>query len=133
MTTLLSDHDCEGQSEKIMLSLQKSGYAELLGIKVLFFNNVGLPSDSIDEKVWRFCQENGFYLLTGNRSRKAGEASLHAVLGRLANEKSLPVITIGDPKRVINDKTYSEDCAEAIAEIILNEELYVGVPRLYIP
>jgi hypothetical protein len=133
MTTLLSDHDCEGQVERIRYSLQKFGYIEWLGIEILSFETAGLLITSTDEEVWQFCQENGYYLLTGNRGTKAKDASLHVVLNRSANEKSLPVITIGNLNRVIKDKTYCNTCAEAIAEIILNVEQYIGTPRLYIP
>jgi hypothetical protein len=133
MITLLSDHNCEKQSKYIRYSLHKLEYVEWFEIDVVFFKTVGLPLDSTDEEVWRFCQENGYYLLTGNRSAKAQEASLHAVLNRLADEKSLPVITIGNPSRVINDRAYCEACAEAIAKMVLSAEVYVGTPRLYIP
>jgi hypothetical protein len=116
-----------------MYCLRRLGYIKWLEIEVLFFRDVGLPDNSTDEDVWRFCQKNGYYLLTGNRSAKAKEASLHAVLNRLADEKSLPVMTIGNPNRVINDGAYCAACAEAIAKIVSSAELYVGVPRLYIP
>ena len=129
----MSDHNCDGQSRRIWHSLHKLGYADWLEIEIKFFENVGLSSNSSDEEVWLYCQQNNFYLLTGNRSTKAGAASLHAVLDRLVNEKSLPVITIGDLNRVIHNRVYCEACAEAIAEIVLNAELYVGVSRLYIP
>lgn len=133
MITLLSDHNCERQAKEIMYNLRRLRYLEQLGIEVLFFKDVNLPINSSDEEVWRFCQENGYYLLTGNRSAKNKQMSLHAILDRLANEKSLPVITIGNLRRVINDKTYCQACAKSIAQIILNAELYLGVPRLYIP
>jgi hypothetical protein len=133
MTTLLSDHNCEGQAERIRYSLQRLGYIEWLSIEITFFEAVDLPITSTDEEVWRFCQENGYYLLTGNRGTKTEMVSLHAVLNRLADEKSLPVITIGNLSRVIKDQIYCNACAEALAEIILNAELYIGTPRLYIP
>ena len=133
MATLLSDYDCKGQAKRIRYSLQRLGYLEWFDIEIVFFETIGLPITLTDEEVWRFCQENGYYLLTGNRSTKAEVRSLHAVLNRLANEESLPVITIGDPKRVVYDRTYCEACAETLVKIILQSELYVGVPRLYIP
>ena len=133
MTTPLSDHDCEGQARRILYSLHKLGYAEWLEFEILFFYDLGLPFNAKDEEVWRFCQENSYLLLTGNRTRKDGDESLHVVLNRLATKDSLPVITVGNPNRVIKDKTYSDACAEAIARIILNIELYIGIPRLYIP
>lgn len=133
MITLLSDYNCERQAKEILYRLRRLGYGEQLGIEILFFKDVNLSINSNDEEVWQLCQQNGYYLLTSNRNTKDAETSLHGVLGRLANEKSLPVITIGDPRRVISDGVYCQACAESIMQIIFNAELYLGVPRLYIP
>lgn len=133
MITLLSDHNCERQIRAIMYHLRRLGYVEQLDIEILFFGDVQLSANTSDEKVWQTCQAHGYYLLTGNRSAKDGEASLHAVLGRLVNEQSVPVITISKPERVLNDSVYCQACAESIAQILSNAELYLGVPRLYIP
>lgn len=116
-----------------MYRLRRLVYVEPLHIKVLLFSDIQLPANASDEEVWQICQANGFYLLTGNRSAKDGEASLHAILGRLANDRSVPVITISSLERVLNDPAYCQACAESIARILSNAELYLGVPRLYIP
>jgi hypothetical protein len=116
-----------------MYHLRRLGYIEQLDIETLFFSDVHLSANASDEEIWQICQVNGYYLLTGNRSAKDGEASLHTVLGRLANEQSVPVITISKPERVLNDAAYCQACAESIAQILSNAELYLGVPRLYIP
>jgi uncharacterized protein with PIN domain len=100
---------------------------------MLFFGDVNLPVNLSDEEIWWFCQTHGCYLLTGNRSTKDGEASLHAVLHRLVNEQAIPVITISKLGRVLNDPAYCQACAKSIAQILSNAELYLGVPRLYIP
>ena len=133
MITLLSDHNCAGQAKRIQYSLQKLGYADWLGLKIVLFKASGLPVAATDEQVWRFCQEHDYYLLTGNRSAKGGVVSLHTILDQLSDEKSLPVITIGNPRRVIVDNAYCRACAEAIVDIALYPEFYRGIPRLYIP
>lgn len=133
MVILLSDHNCEGQAQKILYSLQRLGYEDWLEFKMLFFRDVGLSFDASDEAIWLFCQEHDYYLLTGNRSMKDGAEALHAVISRLVNENSLPVITIGDLDRVMRDSIYCEACAESIATIVFNADLTRGIPRLYIP
>ncbi len=133
MATLLSDYNCEKHARHIFYCLERLQYLDWLTIELVFFNDVGIPINATDEIVWQFCQETGYYLLTGNRSRKDKTASLHDVLERLAGNKSRPVITVGNLRSVILDKRYCQACAEAIAEIALNEALYIGIPRLYIP
>ena len=98
------------------------------------FRDVGLPDDADDETVWRFCQENGYLLLTGNRRTVDGEVSLELSIRRLLTATSLPVLTIGDLDRVLHDGNYCERCAERLAEIVFElEERYLGVTRLYLP
>lgn len=133
MAVLLSDHNCERQAEQIMGHLQNLGYSEWIPVELLFFSDVNLPLNLSDEEVWQFCQTRGYYLLTGNCNTKDGAMSLHAVLGKLANEQSIPVITISRLSRVLNDPAYCQACAESIAQILSNAKLYLGVPRLYIP
>ena len=89
--------------------------------------------DTNDETVWRFCQEKGYLLLTGNRSAKDGSISLELTVRRLVTKTSLPVLTIGDLERVLDDRQYCERCAERLAEIVLDlEERHLGVTRLYL-
>lgn len=47
--------------------------------------------------------------------------------------RQLQLMTISNLRRVINDTAYARACAESITQILLNAELYIGVPRLYIP
>lgn len=83
--------------------------------------------------MWRFCQDNGYLLLTGNRTAKDGQRSLEFTVRRLVTDTSLPVITIGDLDRILVDRGYCERCAEQLAEIVMDlEERYLGVTRLYL-
>ena len=97
------------------------------------FQEVGLAENAPDERVWQFCQDFGYYALTGNRSATDEEASLKYVMQRLVTLDSLPVLTIGDLDRVLKDADYCERCAETIGIILLEPERYKGTPRLFIP
>lgn len=133
MQTILSDYNCEGQAQVIFQHLKTQGYLELVLLELRLFADVGLAADANDETVWRFCQERGFLLLTGNRRTSDGEKSLEMTIRRLATDQSLPVLTISNLQRVLMDAVYRADCAQRLAEIALNLENYQGVRRLYLP
>lgn len=133
MPTILSDHNCEKHAQYVFFSLIKLRFVELLDLRLLRFRDVNLPVEADDKTVWQYCQDNGYYLLTGNRSTKDDADSLHEILNRFAGPSALPVLTFGNLERVLNDEFYCEACAEALAEIILDDGLYIGTPRLYIP
>jgi hypothetical protein len=46
---------------------------------------------------------------------------------------SLPVITISDGDRLLNDSEYWQRCAIRLVEIVLDINTYMGVSRLFIP
>jgi hypothetical protein len=71
-------------------------------------------------------------LLTANRSMK-GKDSLEQVIREENTPNSLPVITIGNADRLLNDWEYRELCVERLIEIVLNINAYRGVNRLFIP
>ncbi len=133
-TTILSDKNCEGHARAIQYALIRRGYVDMLGIAVLSFGDVGLDERADDETVWMFCQRANHILLTGNRTTTDGNISLEMVMQRLVTGTSLPVLTIGDLDRVLKDGEYCEECAEAVATVVLDlEEKFRGTPRLYIP
>ena len=130
---ILSDENCGKHAEIIFHALERLEYVDLLGLELKKFKEVGLAINTDDETVWRFCQEKGYLLLTGNRSAKDGSVSLELTVRRLVTEKSLPVLTIGDLERVLSDRKYCERCAERLAEIVMDlEERHLGVTRLYL-
>lgn len=130
---ILSDEHCGKHAENIYHALERLGYVELLFLEFKVFREVGLEQGATDETVWRFCQENGYLLLTGNRTAKDGQRSLEFTVRRLVTDISLPVITIGDLDRILVDRGYCERCAEQLAEIVMDlEERYRGVTRLYL-
>ena len=133
MQYILSDHNCEGQAEAIFDALRHQGFFPLLPITLVQFRDVGLDFSANDREVWQFCQENGYLLLTGNRTASDGEKSLEYAIRHFLKEDSLPVITIGRLGGVKTDLTYCWRCAENLVEIVLNLDAVRGVPRLYIP
>lgn len=133
MQIVMSDHNCEGQADAIFQSLRHHGLLPLLPIQLLLFGEVDLHPKTGDRQVWQFCQDNGYLLLTGNRTADDGARSLDYVIRTLLKEDSLPVITIGNLNRVMVDPTYCWRCAENLAEIILDLDRVRGTPRLYIP
>lgn len=133
MQIVLSDHNCEGQARAIFHSLEMSGYLELIPLELRLFVDVGLSANAEDAEVWQYCQTNRFILLTSNRKASDGERSLESTIKRLSTSESLPVLTISNPRRVLADPRYCQDCALRLAEIILDLETYCGVPRLYLP
>lgn len=132
-TVILSDENCGGHAREIFHALKRLGYLEWISMELKLFEDVGLPMNADDETAWRFCQEQGYILLTGNRTAKHGQESLEMTIRRLVTATSLPVVTIGDLERVLKDKTYCERCAHRLAEITFDlEERYLGITRLYL-
>ncbi|WP_340643465.1 hypothetical protein [Phormidium pseudopriestleyi] len=70
--------------------------------------------------------------MTANRSMK-GENSLEQVMREEMTFTSLPVITISDADRLLNDSEYRQRCAVRLVEIVIDIDVYMGVSRLFIP
>lgn len=133
MQGILADHNCEGQAEAIFDALRYKGFFPMLAIELLQFSDVGLSITAKDLAVWQLCQEKGYLLLTGNRTADHGTRSLEYNINRFVKADSLPVITIGNLRRVKADPDYCWRCAEDLVEIVLDLDNVCGVPRLYIP
>ena len=111
MQRILSDKNCERHARTILYAFLNLGYGDIVSIELSMFSDVGLPNNADDEEVWKFCQKNGYLLLTGNRRTVDGDASLELAARRLFTETSLPILTIGDLDRVLLDRKYCEQCA----------------------
>lgn len=134
MQVILSDHNCEGQAEAILNTLRfDETWRQLAPLELVWFRQVGISNKAKDEEVWRLCQEQGFLLLTGNRSSTDKEVSLEFAIRILFTPNSLSVITIGNLKRVLPDPIYCKRCAIRLAEVVHDIEAYRGTMRLYIP
>ncbi len=131
MIKILSDHNIEGQSAILWDTFITEGWAELIRVELLMFADVGLTADSSDRNVWRFVQEKGMILLTGNRNMK-GKDSLEQTLRDENRPDSLPVLTIGNID-LITIREYRERCVTSIAEVVMNLKNYTGTRRVFIP
>jgi hypothetical protein len=103
-----------------------------LGLDVESFPTLGLPYESPDSSIWRTCQRERLVLLTGNRNND-GPDSLEAKIRNENQPDSLPVITIGDTDRVLNDRLYAEKVAERFLEKLIAIDDFRGTGRLNVP
>ena len=102
-----------------------------LELHFIALKDVELPIDAPDGAVWQRSQDIGALLITGNRS--SGEGSLDQTIAELAGPASLPVLTIGDPRRVIRDPVYARECAFSLLDFVERIETLRGTGRLFIP
>ena len=131
MITILADHDIEGFAVSLIGVLATEGWLELIPLKLVTFADVGLPIESTDREVWRFAQANKMILITNNRNMK-GKDSLEQTLREENTLTSLPILTIGNVKRM-PDKRYREQCVARILEIVVDLDKNLGRSRIYIP
>lgn len=131
MITVLADRNIEGQALLLWGTLGAAGWLELVPMRLVRFEEVGLPHDSTDRDVWRFAQANRMLLLTDNRNM-AGTDSLEQTIREENSATSYPVITVGRVDRLI-ERAYRERCAARLIEIVLYLDDYLGAGRLFIP
>lgn len=135
MVTILADHNIEGQLRVLTAIWTSSDWLDLwrfLSGDVQSLAGLGIPDDVPDSDLWQICQERGMILITGNRNAD-GENSLEVTMRRLGRDDCLPVLTIGDPDRVISDRVYASAVAVKVLEILLDLDRLRGTRRLYIP
>ena len=128
----LIDHNLERHAVVLLGNIANQNWLETLPIRFVSFQEVELPIDSNDRIVWRFAQANQMILLTANRKMK-GKDALEKVLREENKSNSLPVITIGNADRVLDERAYRDKCVDLLLEIVIDIENYMGVGRLFIP
>jgi predicted nuclease of predicted toxin-antitoxin system len=128
----LIDHNLKGHALILFGAIDSQGWLDTVSIQFVTFAEVNLPIDSNDRIVWQVAQENQMILLTANRSMK-GKDSLEQVMREENTSTSLPVITIGNAERLLNDSEYRERCVESLIEIVLDIDDYKGSMRIFIP
>jgi len=131
MTTVLVDHNMEGQTVLLWGTLTAEGWLELVPLRLVTFAEVGLSLESSDRAVWRFAQTQRMLLLTDNRSMK-GVDSLEQTIREENTLSALPLLTIGNVGR-LDEREYRERCARRLVEIVLDLEYYLGAGRVFIP
>ena len=127
----LVDYNLRGQAVLLWGTLASEGWLELLPIRFVNFEEVGLLADSSDHAVWQVAQNNRMFILTANRNMK-GDDSLEQIIRENNKSSSFPVVTISNKER-LDERTYRERCAIRLIETLIDVENYMGVGRIYIP
>lgn len=128
----LIDHNLQGHALVFFGAIASQGWLDIVQIRFVNFAEIELPIDSDDRVVWRLAQKNQMILLTANRSMK-GTDSLEQVMREENISTSLPVITISNADRLINDSQYRDRCVESLVEIVLDIDNFRGAKRIFIP
>jgi len=131
---ILADNDVGGAVTALRRVLASEAWIEFtvtLDLRFVAFEDVGLARDASDRTVWYRCQEVGAVLITGNRA--SGTESLEQTIQDHTAADSLPVVTIGDPQRVVRDPAYTRACAMSLLDLLERLETLRGTGRLFIP
>ncbi|HBB33004.1 MAG TPA: ACP S-malonyltransferase [Cyanobacteria bacterium UBA8803] len=128
----LIDHNLKGHALVFFGAIASQGWLDIVPIQFVTFDDMDLSIDSDDRVVWRLAQENQMILLTANRSMK-GKDSLEQVMREENTSESLPVITVSNTDRLLNDSEYRGRCVESLIEIVLDIDTYRGARRIFIP
>ena len=115
----LIDHNLRGHAVILLGNLTASGWLDLISIRFIMFEEIGLSIDSDDRVVWRVAQANQMLLLTANRSMK-GRNSLEQVMREENTPTSLPVVTIANIDRLLAEPEYRERCVNRLVVFLNN-------------
>ena len=135
MPGLLADVNAEGHLRAILAVCRSSEWGEFwdeLDVTVHSFASAGLPLSTPDDELWQWCQNRDTFLLTINRNDE-GPHSLHATIVARASVRSLPVLTLANPDRVLNDARHARDVAVRLMEILDEVDRNRGTGRLWLP
>jgi hypothetical protein len=120
MRGILADINAEGILTVLVRIWESGTWREFwhdLGLSIQDFDDLGLPLDSSDRVIWRTCQDQSLVLITGNRNADEPD-SLELVI-RIENKAaSLPVVTLANSERVLNDRIYAEKTAEKLLDYL---------------
>ena len=131
---ILADNDVGGAVAALRRILESEAWAAFsatLALRFAEFADVGLARDASDRVVWQTCQEVGAVLIIGNRT--SGDDSLEQTIRDHIGPASLPVLTIGDPQRLVRDRAYASECAMRLLDLLERIETLRGTGRLFIP
>ena len=131
---ILADNDVGGAVRalrRILESEEWAAFSATLALRFAEFADMGLARDASDRVVWQTCQEVGAVLITGNRA--SGDDSLEQMIRAHARADCLPVVTIGDPQRLVRDLVYTSECAMRLLDLLERIETLRGTGRLFIP
>ena len=132
---LLADANAEGHFRAIIDVCRSPQWRTVwdgLGIDAFEFAELKIDRKTPDLELWHLCQRERLVLITGNRNA-AGATSLDTAIRQYSKLQSLPVMTIADMDRLLNDRTYLAAAVERLLEFLLEMDRHVGSGRLYIP
>jgi hypothetical protein len=135
MLRIMSDNDVRGHVGRLMDLCQTPPWASLwceLECAVCTFDDLGLPEDATDARVWQACQDGDVLLITGNRSAE-GPESLEMTIRQRNTPDCLPVLTLADRDRTLRDRAYAEAVLERLFEVLFDVENMRGAGRLFLP
>lgn len=127
----LIDYNLRGQAVLLWGTIATERWLDIVPIRFVGFEEVGLLENSSDRLVWQVAQNNQMIILTANRNMK-GDDSLEQAIREDNTMTSLPVVTISNKER-LDEQNYRERCASRLVEILFDIDNYMGVGRIYIP
>jgi hypothetical protein len=135
---LIADVNFQSQLDRLTYILESDFWYDLwhgFDLVIESFAALGLHPETADRIVWERCQEEGLILLTGNRNDD-GPDSLEATL-RTAGPNSLPVVTLGNARRLLEDSTYAERVVSELMDFLddleSRPEAVLGSGRIFLP
>ena len=135
MRGILADINVEGILTvlvRIWLSDTWREFWNDLGLSIQDFDSLGIPFDSSDKVVWRTCQDQRLVLITGNRNADEPD-SLELVIRTENKADSLPVVTLANSERILNDRPYAEKTAEKLLDYLTRIGDFRGAGRIHVP
>ncbi|MEM9542454.1 MAG: ACP S-malonyltransferase [Cyanobacteria bacterium P01_E01_bin.42] len=127
----LIDSTLEGYAPILIRSLTKRGWLELLPLRFMTLQEVGLARDSSDRAVWNYARQHQTLIFTSQQNMR-GRDSLEREMRDNNTQNSFPTITIENLSR-LEEYNYRERCLDRLIEIILEIEKYMGVGQIFIP
>jgi hypothetical protein len=132
---ILADINVKGQQRTIQSIWNSNVWREIwLGLGLMWesFPSLGLSVEASDALIWRTCQREKLVLITSNRNAD-GPESLESVIRSENKVDSLPVITIANADRVMQDRVYAEQVAERLLGELMRIDDIRGTGRIYVP
>jgi predicted nuclease of predicted toxin-antitoxin system len=135
MRGILADINVREHQRALMETWTSDAWRDLwdgLGLIVETFRTLGLSHNERDAIIWRICQREELVLMTANRSRRGPDFLEAAILSEYQPD-ILPVITIANTDRVVQDRLYAEKVAERLLDYLMRIDEVRGVGRIYVP
>lgn len=135
MRGIIADNDVEGIVAALVAVWLSDEWKEIwksCSYDIESFASLGLARDATDAVIWETCQTHQVALITANRNAY-GADSLEATIRRENQPSSLPVFTIANPRRVLTERSYAEQVAVRLLNLLIDIERFRGTGRMYVP